>query len=54
MGVRAGCGFREPDSAMGLAQSMSGVEKAGRRQPGVGPSGIGRAQLAAVALWVLV
>lgn len=54
MGVRAGCGFREPDSAMGLVQSMLGVEEVGRRQPGVGPSGRGRAQVSAVALWVLV
>lgn len=50
MGVRAGCGFREPYSAMGLAQSKSGVERPGRRWPGVGPSGHGRALLSAVAV----
>lgn len=50
MGVRAGCGFREPYSVMGLVQSKWGVERRGRRRPGVGPSGPGRALLFAVAV----
>jgi hypothetical protein len=45
VGVRAGCGFREPDSAMGLAQGVLGAgaghgveeeEKQGERDGGGG------------------